>query len=77
MIDLDSLKFIESEFALMTAARCGRTQQTTSDEFNRLRRRAIRMEAALLRVARLNPDAGEIGAGMLRTIVSEARNALS
>lgn len=34
------------------------------------------MEAALRRVANLNPDAGEIGAGMLKTIVDEARKAL-
>lgn len=32
---------------------------------------------ALERVARLNPDAGEIGAGMLRTIVEEAQHALA
>lgn len=31
---------------------------------------------ALERVARLNPEAGEIGAGMLRTIVTEAQDAL-
>jgi hypothetical protein len=77
MIDIDQLQFIEAEFPLMNATRCWRTPQTASDEFNRLRRRAMRMEAALLRVARLNPDTGEIGAGMLRTIVSEARNALN
>lgn len=35
-----------------------------------------RMEAALRRVAKLNPNAGEIGAGMLKTIVEEARKAL-
>lgn len=68
---------IADKFPLMNATQCRRTPQTTSDEFNRLRRKTIAMEAALLRVALLNPDAGEIGAGMLRTIVSEARNALS
>ena len=34
------------------------------------------MEAALRRVANLNPNAGEIGEGMLKTIVEEARKAL-
>lgn len=33
--------------------------------------------AAARRVANLNPDAGEIGAGMLRTIVAEARAAIA
>lgn len=32
---------------------------------------------ALKRVARLNPDAGEIGAGMLSTIINDARAALA
>lgn len=34
------------------------------------------MRQALRRVARLNPDAGEIGDGMLHTIVAEAKEAL-
>ena len=35
------------------------------------------MLKALQRVASLNPDAGEIGAGMLKTIVHEARSAIA
>lgn len=38
---------------------------------------APKMRDALSRVARLNPDADEIGPGMLKTIVAEARDALS
>jgi len=38
---------------------------------------ARKAKAALKRVANLNPDAGTIGDGMLRTIVQEARDALS
>jgi hypothetical protein len=45
--------------------------------YNEIRARAIRLEAASLRVARLNPNAGEIGAGMLATIVEEAQAALN
>lgn len=77
MTDLDQLQFVSDKFSLMGAQQAKSLPMTSAIAYNRLRRRAIRMEAALLRVARLNPDAGEIGAGMLRTIVSEARNALS
>jgi hypothetical protein len=45
--------------------------------YNELRDRAIALEKASIRVARLNPSAGEIGAGMLATIVEEAQSALN
>lgn len=45
--------------------------------YNDLRARAIELERALLKVAKLNPDAGEIGAGMLKQIVTAAREALN
>jgi hypothetical protein len=45
--------------------------------YNELRDRAIALEKASIRVARLNPNAGEIGAGMLATIVEEAQSALN
>jgi len=38
--------------------------------------RLSRLELLAHRVARLNPDAGEIGDGMLRTLVTDARRAL-
>ena len=37
----------------------------------------VRMATALERVANLNEDAGEIGEGMLRTIVADAKDALA
>ena len=45
--------------------------------YNELRDRAIDFEAAAIKVARLNPSADEIGAGMLATIVEEAQSALN
>ena len=45
--------------------------------YNELRDRSIDFEKAAIKVARLNPNAGEIGAGMLATITEEARNALN
>ena len=44
--------------------------------YNDLRKRAILLERASFKVARLNPNADEIGAGMLATIVEEAQAAL-
>lgn len=41
-----------------------------------LETRLVRLELLARRVASLNPDAGEIGAGMLRTLVIDARRAL-
>ena len=75
-MNTDQLQFIADEFPVADREFPPRIASIV-ENYNDLRDRAIRMEAALLRVARLNPDAGEIGAGMLRTIVSEARNALS
>jgi hypothetical protein len=66
----DTLQFIADEFP------DGNPFLTIAD-YVRLRDRAIALEKASLRVARLNPNAGEIGAGMLKTIVEEARNALN
>ena len=37
----------------------------------------VRMATALERVANLNEDAGDIGDGMLRTIVADAKDALA
>jgi hypothetical protein len=45
--------------------------------YNELRDRSIDFEKAAIKVARLNPNAGEIGAGMLVMIVEEAQAALN
>ena len=45
--------------------------------YNELRDRSIDFEAAAIKVARLNTDAGEIGASLLATIVEEAQSALN
>ena len=45
--------------------------------YNQLREDALRLEKLAARVAALNPDAGEIGAGMLKQLVAEARNLLN
>lgn len=36
----------------------------------------LTLSAIVLRVVALNPDAGEIGAGMLKSLVEDARKAL-
>jgi len=48
-----------------------------ADCYNQLRRDAIRMEKLTYRIAALNPDAGEIGAGMLAQLVADARAILN
>jgi len=60
------------EVARIAAALPGRN---AAGERKRTGREAL--IAAAERVARLNPDAEEIGAGMLRTIINEARDALA
>lgn len=45
--------------------------------YNQLRDDALRLEKLAARVAALNPDAGEIGAGMLAQLVAEARSILN
>jgi hypothetical protein len=71
------LEFIADEFPALRTDIVANNPSRACHDYCRLRRRAILMERALIRVARLNHDAGEIGAGMLRTIVSEAREALN
>lgn len=60
------------EVARIAAARPGRN---AAGERKHTGREAL--IAAAERVAGLNPDAEEIGAGMLRTIINEARDALA
>ena len=52
-------------------------QRMLATAYNDLRARAIGMERALSRVANLNPYCAEIGAGMLATIITEARQSLT
>lgn len=69
-----NLEFIAEEFPLadstLSAAMLARA-------YNDLRARAIELEKVAVMVARLNPNAGEIGDGMLRNIVQAAREALN
>jgi len=70
----ETLQFIADEFPLADASL---PPALLARAYNDLRQRAIALEKASLRVAKLNPSAGEIGAGMLATIVQESRAALS
>lgn len=47
-----------------------------TEERDRLLKENERLRKALALVAKLNPDFAGIGAGMIRTIVSEAKSAL-
>lgn len=75
----------EAGRALLPAVReyFARVNAERDEELSRMQREdAIRdaapdMLALVQRVAKLNPDAGEIGEGMLRRIVSEARAILA
>ena len=49
---------------------------TLAESYDQLRYHAIQLERLAVRVARLNRDAGEIGAGMLAQLVDEARRVL-
>jgi hypothetical protein len=68
---------IADEFPLADATICRSAPELVARAYNDLRARAIALEKAARRVARLNPAAGEIGAGMLATIVNEAQAALN
>jgi 4-hydroxy-L-threonine phosphate dehydrogenase PdxA len=72
-----NLEFIADEFPLAEAADCTRAPELVSRAYNDLRSRAIELEKVAVMVARLNPNAGEIGDGMLRNIVQAAREALN
>ena len=72
----ESLQFIADEFPYadpMSPPPIGMLVRA----YNELRDRAIDFESAAIKVARLNPAAGEIGDGMLATIVEEAQTALN
>jgi len=72
----ETLQFIPDEFPYADPM-CPPPVTMLVQAYNDLRDRAIDLEKAAIRVARLNPAAGEIGAGMLATIVEEAQAALN
>jgi len=59
----DAVEVAETEYAI----------RVLLADVERTRTELLAAHLALVRVARLNFEAGEIGAGMLRTIVAEAR----
>lgn len=80
------LAFLEEAERFLASCKGGSPQQDVDDALLRLRQMIDRKRAAAAagpllalarRVAHLNPDAGEIGAGMLASLVIDAHNALT
>jgi phage-related minor tail protein len=69
-----NLEFIADEFPIAYSTL---PPAMLARAYNDLRARAIELEKVAVMVARLNPNAGEIGDGMLRNIVQAAREALN